>query len=289
MKPAPFDYHAPASVAEALKIFAEVDDPDDVKVLAGGQSLMPLLALRLAQPLEIIDINKLDELDGISRSNGHVVIGATTRQRAAERDPIIQSDCPLLAQALPLWGHPQIRNRGTLGGSLAHADPAAEFPTIAAALDAELVVQGPGGERTVPASDFFRGFLTTALAADEILTAIRLPVLEGAGTAFEEVARRHGDFAMVGVAAVVRLDGGTVSDCRLAFSGVGSTPVRAREAEDLLKGESPNAAAITAAAERAASSLDPPSDTHASAAYRRHVARVIADRALTAASQRAEG
>lgn len=286
MKPPVFDYHRPTSVDEAIAILDEVDDPDDVKVLAGGQSLMPMLALRLAQPEHVMDMNRVDELVGIRRTNGHLEIGAMTRQRAAENDPLVAKGCPLLTQALPLWGHAQIRNRGTLGGSIAHADPAAEFPTIATALDAEMVVRGPNGERTIPASEFFQGFLTTAIAPDEVLTAVRLPVLEGARTAFEEVARRHGDFAMVGVAVAVVVDDGGITDARIAFAGVAGTPVRAHAAEELLKGEAPGSDALSAAAARAGSDLDPPSDVHATSAYRTHVASVLTRRALDNALNR---
>jgi carbon-monoxide dehydrogenase medium subunit len=289
LKAAPFTYHSPKTVDEALRVFDEVEDPDDVKVLAGGQSLVPMLALRLAQPEHLLDINGLSlEWGQIVRAGDVLQVGALVRQRAAEWSREIEDACPLLAEALPMLAHPQIRNRGTLGGTIAHADPAAEFPTIAVALDATMVLIGRDGQRKVAADDFFQGFLTTAIEPGEILMRIDLPLMpERTGASFMEISRRHGDFAMVGVAATATLDGGVLADARLAFSGVAGTPVRARAAEELLRGVQPTAEAISAASAVAVEGLSPTADTHASASYRRHIARVLSEKALTTAIERA--
>lgn len=290
MKPPPFEYHAPSTTLEALQVLSQVGS--DGKVLAGGQSLMPLLNLRLARPAHIVDINALQpEIGQIRADNGGLAIGAMTRQRAAERSSLIAERCPLLAEALPLIGHIQIRNRGTIGGSLAHADPASELPAVAVVLNAELVARSARGERTIPAEGFFVSFLTTALEPDELLVEVRLPGWpEGAGWAYQEVSRRHGDFAMVGVAALVRLNGnGSIAEARLGYTGAAPSPVRAREAEQALNGQQPSAESFAAAAELAANTLDPVGDVHAPAAYRLHVARVLTRRALQTAVSRARG
>jgi carbon-monoxide dehydrogenase medium subunit len=284
VKPPLFQYFAPSSLEEALALRAE--HAEDCAVLAGGQSLMPLLNLRMAFPGAVIDLGGVSELAGIREFNGGVAIGAMTRQRATERSALVGERLPLAVKALANVGHPAIRNRGTVGGSVAHADPAAELPAVALALDAQLVARSSRGERTIAAGEFFLGFLTTALAPDELLVEVRLPGLPpGHGAAFVELARRHGDFAVVGVAAAVALDGdGSIADARLAFIGVGGTPVRAREAEALLRGARPDGAVFAEAAERAKDELDPGSDAHASAAYRRRVAGVLAQRALQEAT-----
>lgn len=288
MKPAPFEYWAPTSVDEALKLLSGFDDPGDAKIMAGGQSLMALLNLRLAQPAHIVDLNGVAELSSIKRDNGTLTIGAMTRQRSAEQSAEVAAACPMLVQALRQVGHPQIRNRGTVGGSLAHADPAAELPALAVCLGAELVMRGPSGERTVNAREFFTGFLSTVLAEDEILTAVRIPVAGPAtGSTFEEVARRHGDFAMVGVAAQVRLDGDTIAEANIALSGVAGQPVYAAAASAALAGQAPSPEVFAAAGADAAADLDPTSDLHASAAYRKHVAGVLVRRALKVATVRA--
>ena len=283
MKPPAFRYFAPDSLEEALALRAE--HAEDSAVLAGGQSLMPLLNLRMAFPGTVIDLGRIGELAGIREWDGGVAIGAMTRQREAERSTLVRERVPLAARALPNVGHAAIRNRGTVGGSIAHADPAAELPAVALALDAEMVARTSGGERTIAAGDFFAGFLTTTLAPDELLVEVRLPGLPGHGTAFVELARRHGDFALVGVAAALALDGaGAIADARLVFIGVGGSPVRARDAEAVLRGSAPGEALFAEAAERAKEELDPPGDTHASAAYRRRVAGVLAQRALAEAT-----
>jgi len=284
VKPPPFDYVAPSSLDEALALRAE--HAADSLVLAGGQSAMPLLNLRMALPATVIDLGRVAELAGIREHDGGVAFGAMTRQREAERSPLVQSRLPLATQALAHVGHATIRNRGTIGGTIAHADPAAELPAVALLLDGELVARSTRGERTIAAGDFFLGVMTTALEPDELLVEVRLPGLSGrAGTAFLEVARRHGDFAIVAAGAAVALAGdGAIADARLAFTGVGATPVRAREAEALLRGEQPGDEVFAEAAERAARDLEPGSDAHATSAYRRRIAAVLARRALREAT-----
>ncbi len=284
MKPPAFQYVAPKTLEEALE--ARAEHADDCAVLAGGQSLMPLLNLRMAFPGTVIDLAGVGELAGIREWDGGVAIGAMTRQRTAEGDALIRDRAPLMSVALPNIGHAAIRNRGTVGGSIAHADPAAALPAVALALDAQLVAKRKGGERTIDAADFFAGFLTTALEPDELLVEVRLPAMaKGHGVAFHELARRHGDFALVGVAAAVALDGGRIADARLAFIGVGGAPVRAREAEKVLVGAEPGAELFAEAAETAKGELDPAGDSHASAEYRRRVAGVLAQRALAEATR----
>ena len=286
MKLPPFDYLAPATVAESLELLAE--HGDDASVLAGGQSLVPLLALRLARPSVVIDINGLDDLTGIATADGHVSVGALTREYVAEESAVLREQVPLLVDALPHIGHEAIRSRGTIGGSLAHADPAAELPAVACALDAELVVRSQAGERVVAATDWFDGYLSTSREADELLVAARFPrAAAGTGTAFVEVARRHGDFAIVGLAVSLTVPDGTIADARLAFAGAADVPVRASAAEQLLVGQRPSADLFEAAADQAAADLDPPGDLHGSPAYRRSVARTLVRRGLQAAADAA--
>src|SRR5437868_2439528 len=240
MKLPEVEYEAPTTVAEATDLLAV--HGDEASVLAGGQSLIPLLALRLARPEVLIDINGVDELSGVSAADGWVAIGAMTREYVAEESGTVADAVPLLAAALPLIGHEAIRSRGTIGGSLAHADPAAELPAVARALDAEFVVRGRPGERVVPAAEWFEGYLTTSRRPDELLVEVRFPAAgRGTGSSFQEVARRHGDFAIVGLAASLTLSEGAISDARLAFAGLSDVPVRAGDAEDLLVGETPSA------------------------------------------------
>jgi aerobic carbon-monoxide dehydrogenase medium subunit len=290
VKPPPFEYHAPTALPEALDLLARFGD--EAKVLAGGQSLMPLLNLRLARPANLVDINPVEpELGFVDTWDGGLRLGGLVRQRAAERSDLVRQRNPLLAETLPLVGHPQIRNRGTIGGSLAHADPASELPAVMALLDAELMARSSRGERTLRADEFFVSYFTTRLEPDELLTEVRLPAWPaGAGWAFLEVSRRHGDFAMVGVASLVRLasDGG-IGEARLAYTGVGATPVRAHDAERGLVGQPTTEDTFAAAAERAVQALDPQADVHATAAYRRHVAGVLTRRALAKAVERARG
>jgi carbon-monoxide dehydrogenase medium subunit len=279
-------YEAPKTVSEALELLAEYED--EASVLAGGQSLIPLLALRLAHPAALIDINGIDELSGVSAAHGWVAIGAMTREYVAEESQTIADAVPLLAAALPLIGHEAIRSRGTIGGSMAHADPAAELPAVALALGAELVVRGPSGERVVPAAEWFEGYLTTSRRPDELLTQVRFPAAgRGTGISFQEVARRHGDFAIVGLAASLTLSEGTITDARLAFAGMSDVPVRATDAEDLLVGERPSTELFDEAARRATGDMDPPTDLHGSSDYRKKVAAALVRRGLRAAADNA--
>ena len=286
MKLPQVDYEAPQTVSEAVGLLAE--HQDEASVLAGGQSLIPLLALRLARPAVLIDINGIDELSGVSAADGWMAIGAMTREYVAEESETIAGAVPLLAAALPLIGHEAIRSRGTIGGSLAHADPAAELPAVACALDAEFVVCGPSGERVIPAADWFEGYLTTSRRPDELLVEVRFPAAgPGTGISFQEVARRHGDFAVVGLAASLTLSDGAISDARLAFSGLSDVPVRAGEAEVLLVGERPSAELFDEAARRATEDIDPPADLHGSSDYRKKVAAALVRRGLRAAADNA--
>jgi aerobic carbon-monoxide dehydrogenase medium subunit len=284
MKPAPFDYHAPATVGEAAELLSTLED---AKPLAGGQSLIPLLALRLARFQHLVDLGRVSELRGIDRTNGVVAIGAMTPDSEIETSAVVRTEVPLLAQATPMIGHFQIRNRGTIGGSMAHADPSAEYPAVAAALDATMVLSSTSGSRRVPAADFFESTFTTALADEEILTAVEFPVWPGAsGFGAYEVARRHGDFALVGAMAGIQLDRSQVVKAAVALFGVAGTPHRAGEAEAALVGSSA-ASDLAEVGRIAAADLDPPNDIHASSSYRRQVAAVVVERALAAAFQAA--
>jgi carbon-monoxide dehydrogenase medium subunit len=289
LKPPPFIYFAPDTLDEALDLLRE--HGDEAKVLAGGQSLVPLLALRLARPSVLVDLNRIPAMSDIWASNGTVILGAMTRDRQAERSELVRQRVPLLADALPLIGHVAIRTRGTVGGSLAHADPAAELPAVALTLDASLSVRSAaGGERTIAASNFFEGFLSTSLRPDEVLTHITFPAARpGTGTSFMEAARRHGDFAIVGAGTSVTIEGGLVADARIVLIGVAGTPLRRPDADRQLVGTSGDSAAVTAAAAAAAADLEPTSDLHGTSAYRRHVAGVMVRRALEQAISRANG
>jgi len=286
MKPPAFEYVAVASTDEAVAELAA--HGDEAKLLAGGQSLIPILNLRLAAPGRLVDLNRVTALASIEERAGGVAVGAMTRQRAVERSALVAGRVPLLADALPWVGHSAIRNRGTLGGSLAHADPAAELPAVATCLDARLTVRGARGARTIGAREFFKGYLTTALAPTELLTEVWFPSLPpGSGAAWIELARRHGDYALVGVAAVVTLDGAIVREARLALIGVDAVPVRPAAAERLLAGAPLSAESMGAAAESVRRHIEPHGDVHAPAAYRRHLAGVLTLRALTRAGERA--
>lgn len=283
MKPAPFEYVRPGSLDEALEVLHQRGD--DAKVLAGGQSLVPMMNFRLARPAMIVDLNGLGDLAYIRSEDGGLALGAMTRQRTIEKSTLVRERAPLLAEATPLIGHLPIRTRGTIGGSLVHADPAAEYPVVMVAMDAELTLARRGGTRTVSAADFFETYLSTAIAPDEILTDIRLPGLpRAAGVAFLEISRRHGDFAIVAAAAAVALaTGGAIAEARIALGGVGPRPVRARAAERLLAGQRPTAPLVAEAARAVMPETDPPEDIHASAEYRREMSAVFTRRALTAA------
>lgn len=290
MKPAPFKYYAPATLDEALARLAE--HGWDAKVLAGGQSLVPLMNFRLAQPSVIVDLNDVSELFYIRPDDDSGLrLGAMTRQCQVEHDPLVAERAPLLHETMPHLAYPQIRSRGTIGGSIAHADPAAELPAVSVALNARFRLRSQqAGERWVPADEFFVGLFTTVLEPDELLVEVALPAMPPrSGWSFMEVTRRHHDFAMAGVAAVVSLDDrGQCEQARLVFLSVGDGPVDARQAAELLRGQPPTPEAIRAVAEAAASAdIDPGSDIHASAEYRRHLAKVLARRALTQAFERA--
>ena len=287
MKPAAFDYYAPQTLDEALDLMARYGD--EAKVLAGGQSLVPAMNFRLAQPAVLVDLNRIEGLSTIRADDEGLRIGAMARQRAVERSPQVAEHAPLVTEALPSVAHPQIRNRATFGGSIAHADPAAELPAVARTLGARLRLSSVRGERWVEADDFFTGLFETALEVDEILTEVlvpRRPAREG--WAFEEVARRHGDYAMVGVAVVVSLGpDGRLTRPAIGLLSVGDGPVRAASAEQVLEDLPATAESFDAAAEAVASALDPPSDLHASSDYRRHLARVLTRRLLGRAVERA--
>ena len=289
LKPAPFDYLAPRSLDEALAALAQARAPADgeTKLLAGGQSLVPLLNFRLATPRRLVDLNRVPGLSYIREQDGGFAIGAMTRQSAVERDARLAAGVPLLGEAMPWVGHLAIRSRGTLGGSLAHADPAAELPAVAVCLDARFTLVGPRGQRTVAADEFFVDYLTTRLEPDEILTEAWFPrVPAGTGQAWLEFARRHGDFALAGVGVSLSLADERVTEARIALTGVGARPLRARQAEQVLAGGR-LAERMQAAVEAVRASLDPPADIHASSEYRLHLAGVLVERALNLAYQRA--
>jgi CO/xanthine dehydrogenase FAD-binding subunit len=280
-----FEYIAPTTVEEALDLLAV--HRDDAKVLAGGQSLVPLLGYRLARPRVVVDINGVP-LDGVSVATGRLGVGALTRHATLEESSEIARHCPVLREAAALIGNGRVRTLGTLGGSLAHADPAAELPMVMVALDAQLGIAGRAGRRAVAARDFFTGYLTTALAPDELITGVDVPVTRDMGWAVEELSRRAGDFAIVAVAALIRLDGrGRIDDARVAFGGVGPAPLRVPAAEDRLRGAEPTAERLGQAADAARDALRPESDAFVSAAYRRLLAGVLARRALGRAVVRA--
>jgi len=289
VKPAAFAYHRPASVDEALELLHA--HGSDAKPLAGGQSLIPAMNFRLARPGVLVDLNRVTELDFVRRDDrGEIHCGAMTRQRTLEHHTDVIRGAPLLAETMPSVAHAQIRNRGTLGGSAAHADPAAEIPAVLLALDARFIVRGREGTRSVSAERFFTGLFQTALAPGELLVEVVCPPPPPrSGWAFLEVARRHGDYALAGVAAVVTLDErGRCADSRITLLGVGEGPVLAARARKALKGEAPTPAALREAAQAAAAKdVDPPGDIHASSAYRRQLVGVLTRRALAAAFERA--
>jgi carbon-monoxide dehydrogenase medium subunit len=285
VKPPPFEYVAPRTLDEAVEALAESDG--EAKILAGGQSLIPLLNFRLARPGRLVDLNRITSLGYISPRDGGLAIGAMTRDATVERDRRVASSVPLLDEAIRWVGHAAIRSRGTVGGNLAHADPAAELPAVAVCLDAALTIVGPRGHRTVPAADFFVGYLTTVLEPDEILTEAWYPeVTPGSGYAWLEFARRHGDFAVAGVAVWLTVEHDTIQRASIVLTGVGGKPVRAREAETLLVGGAVQERA-SAAADAVRSAIDPDADIHASKEYRMHLAGVLTERAIGIAYVRA--
>jgi carbon-monoxide dehydrogenase medium subunit len=287
MKPAPFEYYAPTTLAEALDLLARYGDA--AKILAGGQSLMPLMNMRLAQPRLIVDINRLPDLAYLSTAaDGALAVGALTRQRTIERSSLIQTRYSVLAAAIAAIGHVQIRNRGTIGGSIVHADPAAELPALCLALDAEFVLQGVGRQRLLKADDFFLTYLTTAIEPTEVLTEVRFPAsMPRWRWGFQEVCRRDGDFALVGAVALLWIDDAICQAARLVMFGVGSRPLRLHAVEELLAGRCIEARRLDEAATLVVQTLEPDSDIHASADYRREVGGVVARRAIEAALRQA--
>ena len=286
MKPAPFTYHAPSTVPACVDILAQ--HGDEAKVLAGGQSLVPMLALRLARPEQLVDVTRIDELAAVRREDGALVVGATTRHRRLETDPEVAASVPLLARSAPFIGHVQIRNRGTLGGSLAHADPAAELPCVARVLDAEFEVVGPGGPRQIAAEDFFETVFTTTLEPDELLTSVRFPVWgASSGFAVEETARRHGDFALVGAMAAVQVDGGRLARVAIGLTGMDSVPARAAAVESALLGAAVTDLDLDDIGAQAVRDVNPSGDVHATADYRRRVGAALVGRALIRAIEEA--
>ena len=285
MKPARFDYYEPRTLTEALSLLAQFGDT--AKPLAGGQSLVPMMNMRLARPAQLVDLNRLSELDYLKVDNGQLRVGAMTRQRTLERSKIVTEGWPLLQEAARYIGHVQIRNRGTVGGSLAHAYPSAELPVVMTALEATLVLRSEKGEREVRAEEFFVDAMTTVLQPGELLVEICVPRTDpGSGWSFQEVSRRHGDFALIGVAAIITPDAkGNVAEARLVFTG--AVPVRSREAEALLVGKPLDRDLFREAARVGATALDPDSDIHATAHYRKEVAAVLGRRALEQAANRA--
>ena len=283
MIPAKFDYVRPGTLDEAITALA--GGGDDAKVIAGGQSLLPLLRLRLAYPELLVDVGGLAELTGVTDAGDALVIGARTTHYQIVRDPLVAEHCGLLAQAAGTVADPAVRHRGTLGGSLVHADPAGDLPAVALALDATMVARGPGGEREIGAADFFVDYLTSSLAPDEILTAVRVPKLgPGWGYHYEKFHRTAQAWAIVGVAALVRRSNGAVAEARIGLTNMGPTPVRASAAEGAAAGADASRDALRAAAGHADEGTNPPGDLHGAPDYRRHLARVLTGRALAAAA-----
>jgi aerobic carbon-monoxide dehydrogenase medium subunit len=280
MKPAPFEYHRPVSLAETFDLLDRYGDGG--RILAGGQSLVPTLNMRLVTPRAVIDINRLPGLDAIRITPEGLVIGALARQEALERSALVREHAPLIAAAMPHVGHEAIRTRGTVGGSLALADPAAELPACAVALDAVIGLASRRGRRVVAAADFFRSIYTTALEPGEIVTDLTVSRATGGWrSGFEELARRHGDFALAGLAARMRVEGGVIAEARLVFFGVGTRPVRARAAEAALTGGGASADRVAAARHALQNDIDPPADIHGSPALRRHLAGVLLARVVS--------
>ncbi|MCY4622513.1 MAG: xanthine dehydrogenase family protein subunit M [bacterium] len=287
MKPAPFVYFSPDSLEEALSLLTEYGE--SAKVLAGGQSLLPLMAFRLVRPSVLIDLRNIADLCRYRFADDRLTIGAMVTHRTIEFDHRLTGRCDVLAEALAVVGHVAIRNVGTVGGSLAHADPTAEWLAVALALGGQMTVTGPGGARRVAADNFCAGWMTSCLSPDEILTELQLEMPgPRTGSAFEEVARRHGDFAVVGVAATVEIAEETITGARIALAGAASTPIRARLAEALLVGGALSSSDLEEAGEAAAAEADPVADLHGSEDYKRHLARVLTRRAVARAYRRAE-
>jgi carbon-monoxide dehydrogenase medium subunit len=278
MIPAEFEYRAPESLEEAIRELQE--NGEDAKLLAGGHSLIPLMKLRLAAPSLLVDLRKIPGLHSVQRENGHWRIGAMTPHAALEHAP----ELGIVSEVAATIADPQVRNRGTIGGSLAHGDPASDLPAVMLITEAEVTLQGPDGQRSVAAADLFLDYLTTAVSEHEVLTEIRIPALEGYGHSYQKFNRRSEDWAMVGVCAVVKATDGTCQDVRVGFTNMGSKPLRVTGVEEALRGKSLSAENIAAAAELAAEGTNPPADLNASQDYKRHLARVMTRRALAQAA-----
>ena len=277
MIPPAFDYAAPTSIDEAIQLLSQ--GGEDAKLLAGGHSLLPYMKLRFASPSMLIDLRNVPGLSGIERQNGEVRIGAMTRHAELQA-----ADLGLVTEAASQIADQQVRNRGTIGGSLANGDPASDPPTVLLAMDGSVTARGPGGERTIAAADLFQDYLTTAIADDEVVTDVRLPAMDGYGHAYLKFTRRAEDWSMVGVAALVKVDGGKFSDVRIGMTHMGTTPLRATQVEQALVGQSVDNATIMSAAEAAAEGTDPPGDLNATPDYKRHLARVMVRRAVEQAA-----
>lgn len=283
MIPAAFDYTAPTSISEAVSALGEAGE--DAKVLAGGQSLIPVLRLRLAYPSVVVDVGRIGEMRGVRDDGDAIVIGAATTHDDVMHDALVQQHAPIIAQTTATVADPQVRHRGTFGGALAHADPAGDLGAVALALGCEFVASGPSGERTIPAQDFFEDYLTTALAADEILTSVRVPKLgDGWGSHYEKFNRVAQAWSIVAVAALVKRSNGSIAEARIGLTNMGSTPLRAAAVESALAGADGSAEAIGAAAQHAAEGTSAPSDLSGAADYREHLARVLTKRAVLTAS-----
>jgi len=276
--PAPFDYVAPSSLEETIG--ALVEGGEDAKLLAGGHSLLPLMKLRLAAPSLLVDLRRVPGLHGVEREDGNWRIGALTPHTVLEDTP----ELGVVSRAAGTIADPQVRNRGTIGGSLVHGDPASDLPAVMMVCEAAVTVQGRSGQRTISALELFQNYMETAVAPDEVLIEVRIPGLEGYGFGYQKFNRRSEDWAMVGVSAIVRASGGTCEDVRVGLTNMGSVPLRASAVEDALRGQSLSAESIRAAAEQAAEGTDPPADLNASSEYKRHLARVLCRRALEQAA-----
>lgn len=281
MIPAAFDYKAPTTLDEALQLLAE--GGDDAKIIAGGQSLLPVLKLRLAAPELVIDLAKIDSLRGIRDAGDAIVIGAMTPHYEVVRDPLIAEHASLIAKCVATVADPQVRHRGTFGGACTHADPASDIPAPTLALDAEFLIAGPGGQRTVAASDFFQDLFTTAVGDDEILVEVRVPKYTGWGSAYEKFVRIAHQWAIAGVAATVRTDGGSIAEARIAMTNMGPTPIRARAAEQALVGVAMEPNAVASALSSIADDTAPPTDINGDPEYRRHLVTILGRRAVLAA------
>lgn len=285
MYPAQFDYHTPGTVKEALDLLGKYKD--DAKLLAGGHSLLPAMKFRLARPAHVVDLRKVPGLAGIKEEGGRLVIGAMTTHWAVESSPLVKAKCPVLAQTAAQIGDPMVRNMGTIGGSLTHADPAADYPATIIALNAEMVVEGPKGKRTIKVDDFFKSLMTTAVGPDEILTEVRLPVCgANVGCAYMKFPHPASRFAVVGVAAALTVEGGKVTKASIGITGAGTKAIRAKGVEAALLGKALDAATIQAAAEKAPDGVDVQADLQGSVEYKTHLLKVFAKRAIEAAAKK---